>query len=279
MRDGGLVDLTGRLPYASWLEVLRNDALQEAADAALREPSVPLSEVELRPPIVGDNRILCVGINYPKREEEYRGTSSRGAYPNLFPRFHSSFAGHDQPIIRPVVSDQFDYEGEVAIAIGRECRHVSPDAALGHVVGITAANEGTVRDWVRHGTLNVTQGKNFDLSGSMGPWLVTADEVDPTTDIELVTKVNGDVRQHDSTARLHWGFGSLISYISTFLALQPGDMLLTGTPTGAGGHHDPPLYLSAGDVIEVEVAGVGTLRNPVVNERPVSTPWSASAPD
>lgn len=267
-REDGLIDLARRLPYPSWLEVLRNGALQEAtaAASAVDEADHPLEGVSFDLPIMGDNKILCVGINYPKREEEYRGASSAGSYPNLFPRFASSFVGHNHPIVRPFVSDQFDYEGEVALVIGRECRHAGADEAIESIVGVTIANEGTVRDWVRHGTLNVTQGKNFDQSGSMGPWVATGDIVDPSSPLSISTRVNGEVRQNDSTARLHWGFADLICYISQFLTLTPGDVLLTGTPTGAGGHHDPPLYLSAGDVVEVEVGGVGTLKNRVVDE-------------
>jgi 2-keto-4-pentenoate hydratase/2-oxohepta-3-ene-1,7-dioic acid hydratase in catechol pathway len=140
------------------------------------------------------------------------------------------------------------------------------DQALGMIGGLTLGNEGSVRDWIRHGTLNVTQGKNFDRSGSLGPWIVPSDEVDPGKSLHLTTRVNGELRQEDDTGRLTWGFAWLVNYISMFTTLQPGDLIWTGTPTGAGGHSDPPKWLKPGDVVEVEVPEIGVLRNSVVDE-------------
>ena len=147
--------------------------------------------------------------------------------------------------MRPKVSDKFDYEGEVVLVIGKEGRHVPREEALGMIGGLTLGNEGSVRDWLRHGTLNITQGKNFDKSGSLGPWIVPTDELDPGKPLHLTTRVNGELRQEDTTDRLTWGFAWLINYISTFATLRPGDLIWTGTPTGAGVHRKPPAWLGA----------------------------------
>jgi 2-keto-4-pentenoate hydratase/2-oxohepta-3-ene-1,7-dioic acid hydratase in catechol pathway len=152
------------------------------------------------------------------------------------------------------------------LVIGKEGRHVPPETALTMIGGFTLGNEGSVRDWLRHGTLNVTQGKNFDKSGSLGPWIVTTDEVDPAKPLHLTTRVNGEVRQEDSTDRLTWGFAWLINYISTFATLRPGDLIWTGTPTGAGVHRNPSVWLKPGDVVEVAAPQIGVLRNTVVDE-------------
>jgi 2-keto-4-pentenoate hydratase/2-oxohepta-3-ene-1,7-dioic acid hydratase in catechol pathway len=187
-------------------------------------------------------------------------------YPNLFVRFPGSIVGHEQPILRPKVSEKFDYEGEIVLVIGKEGRNVPRERALDHVFGMTLGNEGSVRDWLRHGTMNVTQGKNFDRSGSLGPWIVTADEANPGANLHLTTKVNGELRQDDKTERLTWGFAELIRYITMFTTLKPGDLLFTGTPTGAGGHQTPPKWLVPGDVVEVNVPEIGTLRNSVADD-------------
>ena len=150
------------------------------------------------------------------------------------------------------------------LVIGKEGRHIPQDKALSFIGGLTLGNEGSVRDWLRHGSLNVTQGKNFDKSGSLGPWLVTADEIDPGKPLRVTTRVNGEVRQDDTTDRLTFGFAWLINYISTFATLKPGDYIWTGTPTGAGVHRKPPVWLKPGDVVEVEIEKIGILRNPVV---------------
>ena len=168
--------------------------------------------------------------------------------------------------MRPKVSDKFDYEGEVVLVIGREGRNVPKEQALKMIGGLTLGNEGSVRDWIRHGTLNVTQGKNFDRSGSLGPWFVPAEDIDPGKGLHLTTKVNGELRQDDNTSQLTWDFAWLINYISTFTTLRPGDMIMTGTPTGAGGHFTPPKWLKPGDVVEVEVPEIGVLRNSVIDE-------------
>ncbi len=270
--DDGIVDLRLRLSprFNSVLDLLRAGALDEAraASAGVR-PDYGHGEVEWLPPVPGAEKILCVGINYGRRAGEYKGIQieERPRYPSLFFRTPGSLVGHEQPLIRPTASRQLDYEGEIVLVIGREGRYVARERALDHVAGVTLCNEGSVRDWMRHGTFNVTQGKNFDASGGMGPWMVTADAVDLLQPLHLVTRVNGETRQDDTTANMIFSFADLIAYVTSFTTLKPGDLLVTGTPTGAGARSEPPRWLVPGDVVEVEVPEIGTLRNDVVAER------------
>ena len=266
----GIIDLARRLKYPTLLDLFRGNAIGEARAAASGPADLELADVELQPPIRAAEKIICVGINYPERSAEYKDRAAavdKPKYPNLFVRFPGSLVGHGAPIVRPKVSEKFDYEGEIVLVIGREGRHVPTERALGLIGGLTLGNEGSVRDWLRHGSLNVTQGKNFECSGSIGPWIVSADELDPAKPLHLSTKVNGQLRQDDTTDRLSWGFAWLINYITTFTTLRPGDLIWTGTPTGAGGHQTPPQWLKPGDVVEVEVTEIGVLRNTVVDER------------
>ncbi|MFL6975525.1 MAG: fumarylacetoacetate hydrolase family protein [Xanthobacteraceae bacterium] len=265
--DVGVVDLGRRLTkYPALVDLIRADALGEAQRGATTQADHALADVEFLPPLPGAEKIICVGINYADRNAEYADNRQQSKYPNLFVRFPGSFVGHGQPLVRPKVSEKLDYEGEIVLVIGREGRNVPRERALAMIGGLTLANEGTIRDWVRHGTLNVTQGKNFDASGSIGPWIVTADEVDPAKPLHLTTRVNGDVRQDDTTERLIWDFPELIRYITMFTTLKAGDLILTGTPTGSGSHAEPPVWLKPGDVLEIAVPEIGTLRNPVVDE-------------
>jgi 2-keto-4-pentenoate hydratase/2-oxohepta-3-ene-1,7-dioic acid hydratase in catechol pathway len=264
----GIVDLNARLngKYAGLIDLIRARAVKEAREAASGKADVQLSEVEFLPPIPRPEKIICVGINYPERTAEYKDKREQPKYPNLFVRFPDSLAGHERPILRPKVSEKFDYEGEIVLVIGREGRNVPLDQALSMVFGLTLGNEGSVRDWLRHGTLNVTQGKNFDLSGSLGPWIVPSEDVDPFKPLHLMTRINGELRQDDNTERLTWDFSWLIEYITKFATLKPGDLIFTGTPVGAGGHQTPPKWLVPGDVVEVEVPEIGVLRNTVADE-------------
>lgn len=248
----------------SLLDVVRSGGLEELAGSA-DGPAHPLDAVEFLPPILAPEKIICVGVNYANRNEEYKDGAAAPRYPSLFVRFPGSFVGHGQPIIRPKESTEFDYEGEIVLVIGRGGRHIPRAAANVHIAGLTLGNDGTVRDWVRHAKFNVTQGKNFDASGSLGPWIVPASEIDLARPLRLVTRVNGEIRQDDTTASMMFDFARLIEYISTFTTLKPGDLVLTGTPTGAGARFDPPRWLKPGDVVEVEVAEIGTLRNIVAD--------------
>ncbi len=265
----GIVDLNARLhgKYAGLIDLIRAHAVKEAREATSGKADVQLSEVEFLPPIPRPEKIVCVGINYPERAAEYKDKREQPKYPNLFVRFPDSLVGHERPIVRTKLSEKFDYEGEIVLVIGREGRNVPRDKALSMVFGLTLGNEGTVRDWLRHGTLNVTQGKNFDRSGSLGPWIVPSEDVDPGKPLHLMTRINGELRQDDNTERLTWDFSWLIEYITKFATLKPGDLIFTGTPVGAGGHQTPPKWLVPGDVVEVEVPEIGVLRNTVADEQ------------
>ena len=227
---------------------------------------IALDSVRLLPPLAAPEKIWCIGVNYQERNDEYRDNSEQPRYPSLFVRNVRSFVGHDAPLVRPRVSTQLDYEGELVLVIGKAGRHIPRERAFEHIAGMTLANEGSVRDWLRHGKFNVTQGKNFDASGSIGPWIVTADEHDPRAEHTIRTRVNGELRQQDTTARMMFPFDTLIEYLSTFATLQPGDLILTGTPTGTGWRLDPPQWLAPGDVVEIESPGIGILRNGIVQE-------------
>jgi len=265
--DGGVIDLGRRLKkYQGLVDVIAAQAIGEARAAATGTADHALDAVTFLPPLPGGEKIICVGINYADRNAEYKDNRQASKYPNLFVRFPGSFVGHGQALVRPKVSDKLDYEGEIVLVIGREGRNVPRERALDMVAGLTLGNEGTIRDWVRHGTLNVTQGKNFDRSGSLGPWITTADELDPKRPLHLTTRVNGEVRQDDTTERLIWDFPELIRYISMFTTLKAGDLILTGTPTGSGSHAEPPVWLKPGDVLEISVPEIGMLRNTVVDE-------------
>lgn len=218
-------------------------------------------------PIPNPEKIICVGVNYPSRNEEYKDGQDAPKNMSLFVRFPRSFVGHEVPLTRPMASDKLDYEGEIAIVIGKGGRHISEKDALRHVAALTLCNEGTLRDWVRHAKFNVTQGKNFDGSGAMGPWLVPLTDPAQILNVSLTTRVNGEVRQQDRTGRMMFPITRQIEYISTFTTLVPGDMIVTGTPIGAGARLDPPVFLQPGDEVEVEAEGIGVLRNGVVDER------------
>ena len=261
----GIVDLRGRLSrFATLLEVFRAQALDQAKAAVEGvRPDVPLTEVELLPPLLAPEKILCIGINYAKREQDY-DFAERPKYPSMFYRAPGSLVGHGQNLIRPKVSEELDYEGEIAMVIGQECKHVAKENALSVIAGLTLCNEGTIRDWIRHGKFNVTQGKNFDASGSIGPWIET--DMDLTKPLRLTVRKNGEVTQEDTTANMIFSFADLITYVTTFMTLKPGDIISTGTPVKKDAKADPPVWLKPGDTIEVECPAIGLLRNTVADE-------------
>jgi 5-carboxymethyl-2-hydroxymuconate isomerase len=266
----GVVDLGARLAsQATTLKALltggRLSAVIELASAATGD--VALADIEYLPTIPDPGKIVCIGINYGKRNEEYGDGGAASHYPSVFMRTPESLVGHGQPILRPPESEQLDYEGEIVLVIGRQGRRIPEAQAWEHVAGLSLMNEGSVRDWLRHAKFNVTQGKNFARSGSLGPWLVTRDAITAPENLHLTTRVNEELRQDDTTANLRFPFEYLISYLSTFMPLNPGDLIATGTPTGAGARFDPPKYLRDGDVVEVHVPEIGTLSNRVEDER------------
>jgi len=264
----GVIDLTERLDYPDLQTLIARDGLDAAREAAAgQKPDHALDDLALLSPIASPEKIWCIGVNYKDRNAEYKDNSDLPKYPSLFVRNPSSIVGSGQPIEKPRVSEQLDYEGELVIVIGKPGRHISRENAWAHIFGMTLCNEGSVRDWLHHGKFNVTQGKNFDKSGSIGPWIVTSDELDPRGPHDIATRVNGELRQQDSTERLMFPFDFLIAYLSTFATLKPGDMIATGTPTGAGARFTPPRWLKPGDVVEVESRGIGILRNTVTSEQ------------
>ncbi|MBZ0218438.1 MAG: fumarylacetoacetate hydrolase family protein [Fimbriimonadaceae bacterium] len=266
--DGGMIALSPGFPqWPSLREVVEVDgfdALEKAAQG--RGISHPNGSFTFGIPIPRPEKIICVGVNFPNRNEEYKDGQDAPKNMSLFIRFARSFVGHEVPLTRPQASEQLDYEGEIVMVIGKGGRHIPEDRAFDHIGALSLCNEGTIRDWVRHAKFNVTQGKNFDGSGAMGPWLVPYRDRAQLDDIRLTTKVNGELRQDDRTKNMIFGFARQIAYISTFTTLVPGDVIVTGTPTGAGARLDPPVWLKPGDVIEIEAEGIGILRNGVVDE-------------
>jgi 2-keto-4-pentenoate hydratase/2-oxohepta-3-ene-1,7-dioic acid hydratase in catechol pathway len=261
----GIVDLRSRLSrFGTLLDVFRAQALDEAkaAIAGVR-PDVPVAEVELLPPLTAPEKILCIGINYANRERDY-DFAEPPKYPSIFYRAPNSLVGHGGKLIRPKISEQLDYEGEIAMVIGRECKHVPKESALATIAGLTLCNEGTIRDWIRHGKFNVTQGKNFDATGSIGPWIET--DIDLTKPLHLIVRKNGEVTQDDTTASMIFSFADLIAYVTTFMTLKPGDIISTGTPVKKEPKVDPPVWLKPGDTIELECPEIGVLRNSVADE-------------
>ena len=265
--DSGIINLTNRTSFPDLRAAITAQALPRLTDlAASLTPDLDPAETITVIPIPNPEKILCVGVNFPDRNAEYKDGSAAPPFMSLFPRFPRSFTGANQPLIRPPESPQLDYEGEVAIIIGKPGRRIPETQAYDHIAAITLANEGTIRDWVRHAKFNVTQGKNWDRSGSIGPWLIPFTDPAQLDDIALETRVNGTLRQSDRTSRMIFSFRQIVAYISTFTTLVPGDTILCGTPTGAGARFDPPIWLRPGDVVTVTADGLGTLTNPIADE-------------
>ena len=266
--DGGVIALSGDFPeWRTLRDVVAAGGLDRLVDAAAgRAVTHRDGAFTWQIPIPDPEKIICVGVNFPDRNAEYEDGGDAPPNMSLFPRFARSFVGHGTPLTRPPESLQLDYEGEIAIVIGTGGRRISQRSALDHVAALTLCNEGTLRDWVRHAKFNVTQGKNFDGSGAMGPWLVPFTDPAQILDVGLSTRVNGELRQDDRTGRMLFPVARQIAYISTFTTLVPGDVIVTGTPTGAGARLDPPRFLVPGDTIEVSAEGIGALVNGVVDE-------------
>jgi 2-keto-4-pentenoate hydratase/2-oxohepta-3-ene-1,7-dioic acid hydratase in catechol pathway len=266
--------------------VMSGDSIQEPDDAYLRQhPDLrsaiaadkltsleaggrgekhTAANVDFLPPIPNPDKVLCVGANYrPHIEEMGRKIPD---YPVVFVRFPGSQSGHEQAIIRPSVSKSFDFEGELAVVIGKRARHVQRADAFDCIAGYSCFMDGSVRDWQNH-TMQFTGGKNFHRSGAMGPFLVTRDEIQDPTSLSLTTRVDGEVMQQGDISDLVFDIPALIEYCSTFAELLPGDVIATGTPGGVGAARTPPRWLEAGNLVEVEVSGLGTLRNAVANEK------------
>lgn len=264
LTEDGIVDLGKRTGFESLKALLRANALDTAQALSERAaPDYPLDAVTLLPVIPDPDRIICVGLNYQDHVEETGFAPTER--PTLFTRFASTLVGHDNPLVRPSVSEKFDYEGELAVIIGHRGRHIAAHDALSHIAGYAPFNDGSVRDWQMH-TGQFTPGKNFPMTGGFGPALVTQDEAGPLDDLVLTTRFNGNVVQEARLGQMITPIADLIAYISTFTPLAPGDIIVTGTPGGVGVKRQPRLYMKPGDVIEVEIDRIGLLRNRVVAE-------------
>ncbi len=254
-REGLPANLIKALGMANWQEMAK-------AVVAASDP-VALADLTLRPVIARPWKIFCIGLNYESHRIETGRPESR--YPTIFSRFANTLVAHGQPLVCPKLSEKFDFEGELAVVIGKRGRHIAAERALDHVAGYSCFNDGSVRDFQRHSS-QFLPGKNFDASGGFGPWLVTADEIPDPSQLTLETRVNGEVMQSAGLDDLIFDVPHLISYISGFATLQPGDVIATGTPGGVGFVRNPPVYMKPGDLVEVEISGIGTLSNPVVAE-------------
>jgi 5-carboxymethyl-2-hydroxymuconate isomerase len=260
----GIADLTRSLPALRFEEAIAPAGLAEieklrggmTADYAL-------DEVEYRLPVSATAKVLCIGRNYAKYHEVKQ--EGRPQWPTVFGRFLSSFVPHARPIVRPKASEQLDYEGELCVVIGRRGRHLRAEEAMDCVAGYTIVNEGSVRDWQRYGGQNCP-GKNFWHSGSMGPWIVTRDEIaDPAT-LTITTRVDGETRQHGSCGAMLFPVAEAISHVSRFTLLEPGDVIATGSPGGSAIDEEPHRWLEPGQTLEVEIDAIGVLRNAIVAE-------------
>lgn len=246
--------------FPTLLDALPGAGLSEALSARTYTDSAPLDEYAFLPVIPNAGKIFCIGLNYATHLAETG--RPKNAYPPIFVRFADSQTGHRQAILRPAVSDQLDFEGELAVVIGRGGRAIAASDALDHVAGFSCYNDASVRDWQKH-TTQFTPGKNFPGTGAFGPWLVTPDEFGELRTKRLQTRLNGEVMQSAMLGEMVFDVGQLIAYISTFTPLRSGDVIVTGTPGGVGSVRNPPVFMQAGDLIEVEIDGIGTLSNHV----------------
>lgn len=264
--DDSVIDLTDKL--APDVFTLKEAIEYELLDLAQnycddRAADYHLSDITFLPVIPDPGKILCVGLNYKKHQAE-TGRPDLD-YPTIFPRYADSQVGHGQALIKPKMTEKFDYEGELAIVIGRGGRCIPKDSALSHIAGYACYNEGSVRDWQRH-TSQFIPGKTFPGTGGFGPWLLTSDEIDDYTKLPIETRLNGEVMQQASLADLTFPLTDVINYISTFTPLSAGDVIVTGTPGGIGDKRDPPVYMQPGDTVEIDCGPVGTLINTVIAE-------------
>jgi 2-keto-4-pentenoate hydratase/2-oxohepta-3-ene-1,7-dioic acid hydratase in catechol pathway len=264
VRDDAIVDLTRRLgrKYPDLRALLAGNALGEARKIAkaAKKPDFKVGKIAFLPVIPNPGKIVCVGLNY----EEHRVETGRDKTENpaLFIRVAESQVGHKQAIVMPAESTNLDYEGEIAVVIGRRGRRIAEEDAWKHLAGYACYNDGSVRDWQRH-TLQWTAGKNFSRTGGFGPWMVTRDEIGDGEELTLETRLNGQVMQHATTELMVHRIPRLVHYISTFTPLEPGDVIVTGTPGGVGARRNPPVWMKPGDTVEVEVSKVGLLVNTI----------------
>ncbi|EJM70891.1 2-keto-4-pentenoate hydratase/2-oxohepta-3-ene-1,7-dioic acid hydratase [Pseudomonas sp. GM50] len=245
-------------------QAIANNRLADLTSVVLASlPRIPLAEVTYLPVIPNPGKVLCIGINYATHVRETG--REMPTYPMIFTRFADSQTAHLQPIVRPKASHKLDFEGELAVVIGKPARHVKQADALDYVAGYACYNDGSVRDWQKH-TIQFIPGKNFPNTGGFGPWLVTSDEIGDPQDLELTTRLNGEVMQHTSTSDMIFDVRKLIEYCSTFTELAPGDVIVSGTTGGVGAFREPPVWMKPGDEVEIEISRIGILRNSIVDE-------------
>ncbi|MBU0642102.1 MAG: fumarylacetoacetate hydrolase family protein [Alphaproteobacteria bacterium] len=263
VNEAGIVDLGKRFDAPTLRDFLATGDMAAAAALVSAEVDYGFDDVTHDPVIPNPDKIICVGLNYHAHIEE----TGREKTPNpvLFARYQGSQIGHNAPLIKPLESDKFDYEGEVAVIIGKEGRRISEADAMGYIAGYACYNDGSVRDWQKH-THQFMPGKTFAGTGGFGPWMVTADEIEDHTKMRLQTRLNGETVQDTTLDMLVCSIPRLIAYCSTILPLLPGDVIVSGTPGGVGARRTPPLFMKDGDLCEVEVSGVGILSNPVKAE-------------
>ena len=261
--DGaGLIDATGQFPTLK--AALAAGGLGKVAGALAGRPADrALDSVAFLPVVPDPDKILCVGLNYDDHRKE--GNHPEQKHPTFFVRFANSQVGHRRPMVKPRISDMFDWEAELAVVIGKAGRHIPAERALEHVAGYAPYNDGSVRDWQRH-TTQFTPGKNFPGTGGFGPWMSSPDEIADLQAVTVEARLNGEVMQHAAVSDMIFPIPALIAYASTFTELVPGDVIATGTPGGVGSRRTPPVWMKPGDVVEIEIGGVGTLVNEVVAE-------------
>lgn len=249
--------------YPDLKSAITASALAEVAAASASAPRHPLSAVTWLPVVPNPDKILCVGLNYEMHRKETGRAEVEN--PTIFARFANSQTGHGADIVRPRVSHELDFEGELAIVIGKAGRYIAREDAFDHVAGYACYNDGSVRDFQRH-THQFTPGKNFPDTGAFGPWMMTPDELGPLPDLRLQTRVNGQVVQDATFDQMIFDIPKIIAYCSSFTRLEPGDVIATGTPGGVGAKRNPPLWLKPGDIVEVEIDRLGILRNGIADE-------------
>ena len=261
VKENGIIDLTGRIhnDVSSIKDLLKLDLIEKAEEfVAEKRPEISISEITHLPVIPDPEKIFCIGLNYQEHKEETGRPDVEN--PTIFTRFANSQTGHLQPLLKPNFSDRFDYEGELAITIGKGGRYIPEDKAMEHIAGYSCYNDGSIRDWQRH-TSQFTPGKNFPATGPFGPYLVTEDEIGDYKKLPIETRLNGKVMQKANLSDLIFPIPKLINYISSFTTLAVGDVIVTGTPGGVGDRRDPPIYMKPGDVVEVDIGKVGILMN------------------
>lgn len=268
--DDGVLDLGKATPYTSLAEFIGSaDYSRRDALVAGKKADLPLEGLHYLPVITRPEKIVCAVRNYMDHHQEVLAAGMQrelSEFPPIFLRVWRSQIGHDQPIIRPKVSETLDWEGEIAVIIGKEGRDIPEDQAYEHVAGYAVYNDASVREWQFHAK-QIASGKNFEATGAFGPWMVTADEIDPQRELKIETRLNGEVMQSSHSGYMIFSIPRLINYASTIFTLVPGDVIITGTPGGVGFSRKPSRYMKPGDVVEVEIEALGLLRNPIESQK------------